>query len=462
VRAHDNPTVHAGATETELIPPYRMQIGMKPSRSATRVLPRWPRANRPDMISQRQDALKTLPHWDPAHHHVLTWPVPTEVLGSFQECLTGHLVLPVGVVGPLPLNFGHYTLDATGEVREEGRADEQVFVPLAHTEGGLSASVQRGISAATLAGGVRTHVLADRMTRDSCFVFHTTDEALRLARWVSERASEMAAWLKDSANPLRETFAEAAGKAILSAHAVLREVETHVIGPMCHVLYRFTTGDACGPNMMTRNAYALNQEFVLTRFSRDTGVTPLQVFLETNMGGDKKPSHAFFQFPGHGKVVLAEATLPGEVLRRVLRVSAEEVLTLEHAGLHGAHASGMQSFAFTPASVIAAIFAATGQDLGMVGTSSMAQATATRAGDGIHLSIRFSGIEVGTIGGGTSLPHARAYLQLMDCLGPGKVYRLTQIIAATSLCLELSAAASMAAAGSQNFLQAHFERGGAR
>ena len=92
----------------------------------------------------------------------------------------------------------------------------------------------------------------------------------------------------------------------------------------------------------------------------------------------------------------------------------------------------------------------------------MAQATATRAGDGLHLSIRFSGLEVGTVGGGTSLPHARAYLQLLDCLGPGKVYRFAQIIAATALCLELSAAASMASAGSQNFLQAHRERGGIR
>jgi hydroxymethylglutaryl-CoA reductase (NADPH) len=438
---------------------------VKPNRSVVRVLPRWPRANRPETISQRQESLKALPHWDAAQHHVLTWPVSAEVLASFQECLTGHMVLPVGVVGPLPLNLGHYVLDDSGVVREERRTDDHVFVPLAHTEGGLSASMQRGISAVTLAGGVHTHVLADRLTRDSCFVFHTATEALTLARWVAEQKSAMAAWLRDTVNPLgsKATDSEkSGGKNLVSTHAVLRDVETHVIGPMCHLLYRFTTGDACGPNMITRNAYALNQDFVLARFPRDTGVAPLHVFLETNMGGDKKPSHAFFQFPGHGKVVVAEATLPGDVLRRVLRVNAEEVLALEHAGLHGAHASGMQSFAFTPASAIAAIFAATGQDLGMVGTSSMAQVTATRVGDGIHLAIRFSGLEVGTVGGGTSLPHARSYLQLMDCLGPGKVYRFAQIIAATALCLELSATASMATAGSRNFLQAHLERGGMR
>ena len=432
---------------------------------ASRSLPHWPRANRSDAVAQRQEHLRHLPHWEAQHHHVLSWPVPVEILASFQECLTGHTVLPVGVVGPLTLNLGRYLLDEAGEVREEGRDDDQVFVPLAHTEGGLSASVQRGVGAVALSGGVRTHVLADRMTRDSCFVFQNSGDALRLAQWITAHSEQMTTWLRDSVNPLRpggKHEPSAGTLALISTHAVLRAVDTHVIGPMCHVLYRFTTGDACGPNMMTRNAYALNHEFILPRFTRDSGVSPLHMFLETNMGGDKKPSHAFFQFPGHGKVVLAETTIPATVLRRVLHVTADAVVALEHSGLHGAHASGMQSFAFTPASAIAAIFAATGQDLGMVGTSSMAQATATRIGEGIHLAIRFSGLEVGTVGGGTSLPHAQAYLQLLNCLGPGKVYRFAQIIAATALCLELSAAASMATTGSQNFLQAHFERGGIR
>ncbi len=437
---------------------------MKPDR-APRSFPHWPRTNRSDVVAQRQAHLRCLPHWEAHHHHVLSWPVPAETLASFQECLTGHTVLPVGVVGPLLINLGRYVLDDTGEVQEEERADDQVFVPLAHTEGGLSASVQRGVSAVALAGGVHTHVLADRMTRDSCFVFQNAGDALRLAQWIKANSEQMAAWLRDPTNPLRrggKHEQSASNPGLISTHAVLRAVDTHVIGPMCHVLYRFTTGDACGPNMITRNAYALNHDFILARFTRDTGVAPLHVFLETNMGGDKKPSHAFFQFPGHGKVVLAETTIPATVLRRVLHVTADAVVALEHAGLHGAHASGMQSFAFTPASAIAAIFAATGQDLGMVGTSSMAQATVTRVGEGIHLAIRFSGLEVGTVGGGTGLPHAQAYLQLLNCLGPGKVYRFAQIIAATALCLELSAAASMATTGSQNFLQAHLERGGIR
>jgi hydroxymethylglutaryl-CoA reductase (NADPH) len=210
--------------------------------------------------------------------------------------------------------------------------------------------------------------------------------------------------------------------------------------------------------MMTRNAYVLNMGYVVPQ-------APVEVeraVLEANMGGDKKPSFEYFQ-GGHGKTVIAEATLSEEAVRRVLRTSVDDLLELAWAGTHGAVASGMQSVAFTPASAIAAIFAATGQDLGMVGTSSMAHGTAHRAEDGgIHCAIRLPGLEVGTVGGGTTLPYARSWLSLLGCAGPGKVYRFAQIVAAATLALEISASAAMATAGSAEFFRAHHGRGGLR
>src|SRR5438067_4123442 len=186
---------------------------------------------------------------------------------------------------------------------------------------------------------------------------------------------------------------------------------------MCHVLWRWTTGDAVGANMMTRNAYLLNMGFVMER----APVRPERAILEANMGGDKKPSHEYFQ-SGHGKTVLAEATLAEDAVRRVLRTTVDDLLELSWAGTHGAVASGMQSVAFTPASAIAAVFAATGQDLGMVGTSSMAHGTGRRAEGGLNCTIRLAGLEVGTVGGGTTLPYARTWLELLGCAGPGEVY----------------------------------------
>jgi hydroxymethylglutaryl-CoA reductase (NADPH) len=401
-------------------------------------LKRWPRKNDAGSIRARQEALG------------LDGGVTAIDLSPFvnaQEMLTGAAVIPVSVVGPLQLELGEYELEEPfGRVTETGRSSEQVFVPLAHTEGGLSASLYRGARAAADSGGFRTYVLADRITRASCFICKSTEEAVHLARFLDAHVAEMRRWLAERSEEW------------ISSYARLREVETHVVGPMCHVLWAFTTGDACGPNMMTRNAYALNVGYVMEH----APVKPERAILEANMGGDKKPSHRYFERGGHGKTVLAEATLTEESVRRALRTTVDDLLELSFAGTHGAIASGMQSVAFTPASAIAAIFAATGQDLGMVGTSSMAHGTGHRVEGGIHCALRLPALEVGTVGGGTTFPYAQAWLELMACAGPGKVYRFAQIVAAATLALEISASSAMATAGSENFFRAHSDRGGLR
>src|SRR5579862_3208451 len=392
---------------------------------------RLPRKNDPESVGSRQAALG-LPEVD------------LEPWAKAAESVTGLVSIPVSVA-QLRVSLGEYELSEDGAVVEAGRSEEEVSVPVADTEGGLTASMQRGAMAVAESGGFRARVVADRITRASCFICRDSVDALALTRWVEERVPEMREWLRASEN------------AELSRYAVLREAKTHVVGPMCHVLWRFTTGDAVGANMMTRNAYALNMGYV----NPQAPVPIERSLLEANMGGDKKPSYEYFQ-TGHGKTVIAEATLTDDAIRRVLRTTADDLAQLAWAGTAGAVASGMQSVAFTPASAIAAVFAATGQDLGMVGTSSMAHGTERAVDGGLHVAIRFPGIEVGTIGGGTTLPTPREWLGVMGCAGAGKVYRFAQIVAAAALALEISASAAMATAGSENFFRAHFERGGIR
>jgi hydroxymethylglutaryl-CoA reductase (NADPH) len=403
-----------------------------------KAMKKWPRKNDAESIRARQEALG------------LSDGVTSIDLSPFvdaQEMLTGAAVIPVSVVGPLELELGEYELEEPfGRVSETGRARDTVYVPLAHTEGGLSASLYRGARAAAESGGFRTYVLRDRITRASCFMCATTEEAVQLARFLDAHVAEMRRWLADRDDEW------------ISSYAKLREVETHVVGSMCHVMWAFTTGDACGPNMMTRNAYALNMGYVMEH----APVKAERAILEANMGGDKKASHRYFERGGHGKTVLAEVTLSDDAVRRVLRTTVDDLLELSYAGTHGAVASGMQSVAFTPASAIAALFAATGQDLGMVGTSSMAHGTGRRVDGGIHCGLRLPGLEVGTVGGGTSFPYAQAWLELLGCAGAGKVSRFAQIVAAATLALEISASAAMATAGSENFFRAHHELGSAR
>jgi hydroxymethylglutaryl-CoA reductase (NADPH) len=403
-------------------------------------LRRWPRKNDPASIKARQDALDGRVDREVFEHDLTPW-------AKAQEALTGISVIPTAVIGPLTISLGDYELsEPEGRLVDRRRTTEDVFVPIAHTEGSMSDSLYRGARAAAESGGFRTEVLRDRITRASCFVCRSAEEAAQLSRWIEGELPAMRDWLAER------------DEAWVSHFAKLREVETHVVGPMCHVMWAFTTGDAVGANMMTRNAYALNMGFVIER----APVKPERAMLEGNMGGDKKISHRYFERGGHGKTVIAECTLTEEAVRRVLRTTIDDLVELSWAGTHGAVASGMQSVAFTPATAIAAIFAATGQDLGMVGTSSMAHGTGQRVDGGLNAAIRLPGLEVATVGGGTTLPYARSWLALMDCAGPGKVYRFAQIVAAATLALEISASAAMATSGSENFFKAHFERGGLR
>src|SRR2546430_3096962 len=272
---------------------------------------KWPRKNDPESIRARQQALG------------LDGDVTGIDLGPFvraQEMLTGAAVLPVSVVGPLEVELGMYELEEPdGGVVETGSSQERVFVPRAHTEGGLSASLQRGARAVHESGGFRTFVLADRITRASCFVCSSAEEAVQLARWIEGELETMQAWLAEQDDPSLSKFAR------------LREVKTHVVGPMCHVLWRWTTGDAVGANMMTRNSYVLNMGFVMEQ----APVKRARAILEANMGGDKKPSFEYFQ-SGHGKTVLAEATLTEDAVRRVLRAGIDDPLDPASAGAHGA------------------------------------------------------------------------------------------------------------------------------
>ena len=196
-------------------------------------LKRWPRKNDEESIRARQEALG------------LGDGVTSIDLSPFvnaQEMLTGAAVIPVSVVGPLELELGEYELEEPfGRVTETGRVRDSVYVPLAHTEGGLSASLYRGARAAAESGGFRTYVVRDRITRASCFVCRTTGEAVQLARFLDAHVAEMRRWLAERDDEW------------ISSYAKLREVETHVVGSLCHVMWAFTTGDACGPNMMTRN-----------------------------------------------------------------------------------------------------------------------------------------------------------------------------------------------------------------
>src|SRR5207247_7499683 len=160
---------------------------------------KWPRKNDAESIRARQEALGLDGN---------VTEIDLEPFVRAQEMLTGAAVIPVSVVGPLELELGEYELrEPGGELAETGRVNDSVFVPLAHTEGGLSASLHRGARAVAESGGFRTFVLADRITRASCFVCASAGDALALASWIEEQLDAMRAWLAEQDDPSLSRFA---------------------------------------------------------------------------------------------------------------------------------------------------------------------------------------------------------------------------------------------------------------
>jgi hydroxymethylglutaryl-CoA reductase (NADPH) len=337
--------------------------------------------------------------------------------GNIENAI-GAVELPVGLAGPLL-----FAGDCARGV---------IFAPLATTEGTLVASAARGATAITRAGGVRTRVVAQRMTRAPAFEFASVCEAMSFGGWIADQLGR-----------LRELTGE------VSRHAELRTVEPIVAGNVAHVVFGYTTGDAAGQNMTTATTWHACQ-WILAQLGKN-GCAPLRFLIEGNASSDKKVS---LMVPGGGRgcATVAECNVDGATLARTLKVTAKELLGAWTIVEAGARRVEMVTRNVNIANIIAAMFAATGQDIACVHESSLGTLELLPSGDGIGARLSLHGLAVGTVGGGTGLPAQRALLEMMGCTGDGSVRRLAEIIAGYCLALELS---TLAAIATGEFASAH-------
>jgi hydroxymethylglutaryl-CoA reductase (NADPH) len=145
-------------------------------------------------------------------------------------------------------------------------------------------------------------------------------------------------------------------------------------------------------------------------------------------------------------VFLACGQDPAQVVESANCITlCEAVPATGPAGLGALDAAG----AVTPSDAAAAAAEAVAAG----GVSQMAAITAAMAMD-LHISVTMPSIEVGTVGGGTSLPAQAACLDVMGCRGaargegqaPGDHARqLGKLVAAATLAGELSLLAALAA-----------------
>ena len=247
------------------------------------------------------------------------------VFGACCENVIGYMPLPVGVAGPLVVD------------------GQSFFIPMATTEGVLVASTSRGCKAINSGGGAVTCLTADGMTRGPCVSFETLERAGAAKIWLDSDAGQ--AVMKKAFNST-------------SNYARLQSMKTALAGTNLYIRFKTTTGDAMGMNMISKGV-----EHALEVMGGEGFDDMTIVSVSGNYCTDKKAA-AINWIDGRGKSVVAEAIIPPDVVKSVLKTEVDKIVELNIAKnlIGSAMAGSLGGFNAHAANIVAAIFLATGQD----------------------------------------------------------------------------------------------------
>ncbi len=333
--------------------------------------------------------------------------IPPEAAAHNCENMIGSTQIPLGYAGPVTV-AGEY---AFGEF----------LVPLATTEGALIASISRGMSVINASGGSRTRVFGDYMTRAPVLRVRDLEHACQCIQWIDAHEDEIKA-----------------AAASTTSHGKLVKIEKYPMGRGIYLRFSFETGDAMGMNMAT-----IASEAACRVIEEATGA--VMVSVSGNMCSDKKAA-AINMIEGRGKTVVAEALIPSEIVESKLHTTAEAIVeTNIRKNLIGSSMSGTLGANAHAANMVAAFYIATGQDPAQVVGGSLTLTNCENIDGNLYISVRMPAVELGTVGGGTSLPCQSEALEIMGCKGAGKARKLAEILSVTVLAGELSTLAAQAA-----------------
>ncbi len=323
----------------------------------------------------------------------------------YCENMIGATALPLGVAGPL-------------KVKSYQSGVKSYYVPLATTEGALVASVNRGCKAISLSSGATTAVELVGTTRGPVFETAGIEESLNFKNWLEKNF------------PLLKKEAERT-----SSHLKLLKLETKINGRYVFVRFYFDTGEAMGMNMAT-----IATEAMIRFINLKTKINCLSI--TGNFCVDKKPSWLNFN-SGRGRRVWAEVILKEKIVKEVLKTTIKDLHALWLAkNMIGSAMSGSIGFNAHYANIIAAFFAATGQDLAHVVEGSLGMTTMKILDNSkLYVSVYLPDLMIGMVGGGIKLKIKKEALSI---IGAENNNELAQVLAAAVLAGEISLLASLA------------------
>jgi hydroxymethylglutaryl-CoA reductase (NADPH) len=299
----------------------------------------------------------------------------------------------------------------------------EIEVPLATYETPLWPSTNRGASICRKAGGIRTVILDDRMTRSVLVEAKDGETAFLASQKLHQRKEEIAKLAS-----------------LTSSYVRFLDMHTQIVGNLLYIRLEMTTGDASGHNMVTKAA-----DHILTWICANYPELAY-VSISGNYCTDKKVS-CVNGILGRGKSVIADILLPRTLVKKYLKTTPEKIVQLNiKKNLIGSIiAGGVRSANAHFANILLGLYLATGQDASNIIEGSQGFVHTEVRGEDLYFSVSVPNIIVGTVGSGKQLDFVKKNLQKMgctDCESGANARRLAIITCATVLCGELSLLAS--------------------
>jgi len=363
------------------------QASKSPESATFEIARRWSRLRTPDARAEIFD--------QKARHNA-------PLYANNIEGYLGTISTPIGLAGPIRINGGCGT--------------NEYSVPLATTEAALVASYNRGARLVSAAGGCNVRVVDEGVSRTPMFAFQSIVEASQFANFVDANCDRITAVVPK-----------------ITRFGKLKSVRTIIEGNHVYVDLRYTTGDAAGQNMVT-----FASDAICSKLIESSPVAPRYWFLEGNLSGDKKATSQSLA-DVRGKRVVADIVIPRELVEQVLHTSPKHMAEYWCAGALGGVMSGTTGVQGHFANGLAALYLACGQDVACVAESAtgVTRMEVTDEGD-LYTSVTLPNIIVGTVGGGTNLPSARACLDILGLAGSGNSEAFAELCAGIVLAGELS------------------------
>ena len=266
---------------------------------------------------------------------------------------------------------------------------------MATVEGTMLASYNRGMKVIRESGGVKTTVSAESMQRAPLFIFNDAREA-----------RDFQVWLRANFEVIKEQ-AEST-----TSVGKLLELENYHTHNFVACRFDYSTGDAAGQNMTSRAT------FFACEWIRKNYPGALKNYMLSGNWDTEKKTSAVNMLKGRGRRVTAEVTIPRKVLMDNLRITPEQMQYGYQITTLSALTTSSSNNASHPANGLAALYAATGQDLANIGESNQCTVYQRMTREGDHyFSITLPSIIMASYGGGTNLPTQRECLEMMDCFG---------------------------------------------